>query len=386
MRWILPFVLASALSAATADTVGDMNRFAVESYRELASGTGGNLVFSPFTTWSALSMLSPGARGQTAVEIQKVLGKTAADLSGICALAGEITRSGNTGGNRLTTANSLWVQQGFGLQADFTDALRDQFHLAPMQLDFVRDLDRSRLRINEWTQEHTGGKILNLFGPGALHPDTRLVVASALYFHGIWESRFRTGNSHPGDFHLATGAAKATFMNQTAPFRYLETPAVQVLEMRYAGTSLAMDILLPKEGASLDRSLSPAELTEWFAGLQTRTVAVALPRFRSESAVSLRSMLTALGMATAFRESDADFSGIDGRRDLALSDVMHKCWIDVAEEGTEAAAATGAVVNLISTVVSQPTVFRADRPFVYILRDAHSGLILLMGRLANPLS
>jgi serpin B len=174
-------------------------------------------------------------------------------------------------------------------------------------------------------------------------------------------------------------------MNRTASLGYLDTPALQILELKYGRTSLVFDVLLPKKVdglAELERSMTPAQLEEWLRGVHTRDVKVSLPRFRVEAEFSLKQSLSRLGMPSAFGDG-ADFSGIDGRRDMVLADVKHKAFVDVNEEGTEAAAATGVAARLVS-FAGEPPVFRADHPFLFLVRDTASGVILFAGRLATP--
>ena len=175
-------------------------------------------------------------------------------------------------------------------------------------------------------------------------------------------------------------------MNQSGRFDYTETATLQILQMRYAGTGMAWNILLPKteDGLpDLEKALTPENLIAWLGDLSSRTVRVTIPKFRAEARFSLREVLSRMGMQSAFR--DADFAGIDDRRDLAVADVVHKAFVDLTEEGTEAAAATGISAVLVSTVLpDKPVVFRADHPFVFLIRDTRSGVILFAGRFANP--
>jgi len=220
-----------------------------------------------------------------------------------------------------------------------------------------------------------------------LDESTRLVLSSAVYFYGKWEHPFQPNQTRLAPFKLGNGStAETSFMNQTGHFGYAETPTVQILEMKYAGTGLALDVLLPKPGSSLrdlEGRLTEDHLAGWLAQLSDRNVEVLIPKFRVESQFSLREMLSRMGMGRAFTGS-ADFSGIDGQRDLALSNVLHKALVDVSEEGTEAAAATGSAVALVRMIVPEHTVFRADHPYVFLIRDAQSGLVLFAGRLTNP--
>jgi serine protease inhibitor len=368
--------------------VAGMNSFAASSYRELAGPD--NLIVSPFSISTALSMVLDGARGGTATEISKVLGQHYPDRgyhAALAALVEELTKSGNIGANQLLSANGLWVQSGFRIQSDFENTIR-QYYGAPVRgLDFLSNPNAARAAINSWTEQQTKGKIRELFGPGSLDGSTRLVLTSAIYFHGRWQAVFRTSETHPASFHLgAGGTVQASFMHQTGTFGYADTPALQVLEMKYAGTPLAFDILLPKnvDGLSaVEHSLTAGDLSGWLGSLRNRPVEVAVPRFRAESKFSLRETLARMGMSSAFGAS-ADFSGIDDRRDLQLSDVLHKAYADVSEEGTEAAAATGGAVRLVAMMQPPSTVFRADHPFAFVIRDTRSQVILFTGRLIEP--
>jgi serine protease inhibitor len=299
----------------------------------------------------------------------------------------QILKAANGGGNQLLSANRLWVQQDFNTLAQFRDTLQNVYQAPAAKVDFERNLESARAEINSWTDEHTKGKIRELFASGTLDNRTRLVLSSAVYFYGKWEHAFQRTETRPEPFTLSSGAAaQADFMHQTGKFGYAETPAGQLLEMRYAGTGLALDILLPKKGApsdTLEAGLHPDRLSAWLGALGNRSVQVALPKFRVEYKTSLVPILQTLGMRSAFSPT-ADFSGIDDRRDLQISQVVHKAYIDVNEEGTEAAAATGVGVALVAMVRSEVPVFRADHPFVFQIRDTRSGLVLFTGRVMDP--
>src|SRR5579885_188305 len=388
-RFVLPMLCAAAgLHAAGNPLAQGLNQFGMAAYHQIEGGSG-NLIFSPLSLSSALSMTLAGARGRTAAEIAGVLRQAYPDPQyprAFMSLVAGLSSRANGGGNQLLNANGLWVQSGFRLEPDYR-RIMDQTFTAPLEsLDFARAPERARAAINSWTAAHTKGKIGELFAPGSLDAATRVVLTSAVYFYGKWERPFSAGNTHPAPFKLGGGnTVDAPFMRQTAGFGYAETPALQILEMRYAGTGLAWDILLPKAEnglADLEQSLTPENLAAWLGSLSNRTVEAIVPKFRAEAGFSLRDALSRMGMPHAF--ADADFSGIDGRRDVALSDVVHKTFVDVAEEGTEAAAATGSVAVLVRMVVPEHKIFRADHPFVFFIRDTQSGLILFAGRLQTP--
>jgi serpin B len=247
---------------------------------------------------------------------------------------------------------------------------------------------RDRSQINRWTEDHTKEKIKDLFPAGSLDAQTRLVLTSAIYFYGKWQDPFVTSRTQPAPFTLPTGATtQANFMNQTSHFGYTETPSAQILEMRYAGAGIAFDVLLPKALTGLrdlEKSLTPEKLTGWLGNLTTRDVQVSLPKFRAESEFSLHKALSTMGMPTAFTDK-ADFSGIDPKGGLAISEVVHKAFVDVSEQGTEAAAATGIAMRATAMrMPEQAVVFRADHPFIFLIRDTRTGGVLFIGRLMNP--
>jgi serpin B len=349
-----------------------------------------NLILSPFNVATALSMALAGARGQTADEIQSVLHvhyDSTYDAAMGDLLAG-LSKEGNTGGNELHAANGLWVQKGFAIQPAFETTLADNYRAPLTPLDFIANPEAARSRINGWAEEHTKEKIKNLLPAGSLDARTRLVLTSAIYFYGKWQDPFVASRTQPAPFTLPAGATtEASFMNQTSDFGYTETPSAQILEMRYAGTGMAFDVLLPKTLAGipdLEKSLTRENLSGWLGKLATRKVQLSLPKFRAESQFSLGKALSAMGMPVAFT-GDADFSGIDPKRGLAISEVVHKAFVDVSEQGTEAAAATGIVMrHAIMRAPEQAVVFRADHPFIFLIRDTGTGVVLFIGRLMNP--
>jgi serpin B len=384
----IPFLLAGQLLASSDVTPG-MNRFAAVAYRQLVQKND-NLILSPFSISTALSMLLDGARGQTAAGMAAALNQIhpgPAYHGAVASLAEQLTKQANLDGNQLAIANGLWVQQGFPLESEFEQTIRTLYQAPLTLLDFRTNAEQARHEINSWTAQHTNGRIPDLFVPGSIDAAIRLVLTSAIYFYGKWRAPFDPHNTRVEPFQLGEGRTVDTkFMHQKADFLYGETPSAQILEMKYEGTPLAFDILLPKAStglAGLQQSIKADTFSAWLGALASRKVEAAIPKFRAESAFSLRDMLSRMGMADAFART-ADFSGIDGRRDLFLGDVVHKAFVDLSEEGTEAAAATGITVH--SLAVRQQTTFRADHPFAFFIRDTTSGVILFEGRLLQPKS
>ena len=384
----LPFLVAGVLLGAS-DVVPGMNRFAVDSYHQLATGDT-NAILSPFNISTALSMLLEGARGQTAEAIAATLHQQPHGYSAaVASLAADLTKIGNTGSNELSIANAIWLERGLPLETAFENSMRTLYQAPLTPLAFSTNPNQARGEINAWTAQHTKDKIQELLGPGAVTSATRLVLTSAIYFYGKWQKPFNTALTRPEPFHLGTTSVETGFMHQQGEFSYTETPSAQILQMPYAGTSLAFVILLPKTNdglPDLERSLDSKALGGWLDKLAEEKVEVTIPKFRAESQYMLADALSHMGMATIFSH-DADFSGIDGRRDLYVSAIVHKAFVDVSEKGTEAAAATGTAMRAMA--MRRPPrlyVFRADHPFVFFIRDASSGAILFEGRFVRPAS
>ena len=363
------------------------NAFAVRLYG-VVSGEAGNVFFSPLSISTALAMAYAGASGKTAQEMEQALSFT---LSGdaLHRSVNEALRPILGSVAELRLANRLWPQQGLQLEKPFL-ALMTEYYRAPVeQLDFRAAAEPSRLRINAWVAETTKQKIPELLTKGAIHASTAMVLANAVYFMGVWQQQFKPDLTKVEPFTTATGAVvQAPLMHQALKARYGETPDAQVVELPYSGAThgpkLAMDVILPKDAGGLvavEKSLVSAGVAAYVGALSPTEVDVSLPRFKTSWRRGLNSALQALGMHEAFRAS-ADFSAMARGGGLFISLVQHEAFVDVNERGTEAAAASGIVMR--KTAAARRVVFRADRPFVFVLRDIESGLVLFMGRLSAP--
>ena len=402
-------LIAAGLSAAgttrpdTPDGAGGVaagnNLFAFDLYRHLAADpayAGENLFFSPYSIASALAITCEGARGTTADEIQAVL-----HLPANATLRREefaridaALKSGDANCT-LQTANALWAEKAYPFLPEYI-ALAERWYSAnATNLDFVGAPDASRQTINRWVEERTGGKIRDLLPPGAVGPLTRLVVTNAIYFKGAWADPFDANKTREEEFRVAENETVTVPMMQRtgedAVYPYAETATLQVLELAYAhenGTGLSMLVLLPKNGslAAAGEVLDAQNLSTLRRSLARERVDVYLPKFTLEGEYYLRSTLAAMGMPAAFSPG-ADLSGMDGTKDLVISDVVHKAFVDVNEEGTEASAATGVVVAPGAAPPDEGIpVFRADHPFVFLILDNDTGNILFMGRVVRPVT
>jgi len=399
------------LSEDVTQVAAGNNRFALQLYQKLQS-EGGNLFFSPYSISTALAMVYAGARGETREQMAKVLslatagespspGSSAATLppgkpitpEQVAQAFGKIIKDLNARGAggkyELRTANALWGQKDYKFLPDFVTLVEREYGGKLQQVDFVKAAEQARQTINTWVDKQTNGKIKDLIGPGVLDAMTRLVLTNAIYFKGNWINQFEKDRTQDEPFTLANATTvQAPMMNQKARFGYAETDALQTLEMPYAGEELTMVVLLPKKTdgiAELGKDLTADNLVKWLQQIRQREVIVTVPKFKMTSKFSLGQVLQSMGMTDAFSDK-ADFSGMTGNRDLFLSAVIHQAYVDVNEEGTEAAAATGAVMSVTSIGPGQTPIFRADHPFLFLIRDKKTDSILFLGRVMNPKS
>jgi serpin B len=390
---VVPCVLcvASAFADPAADTlVRDNAAFAVDLYRQLAPAEG-NLFLSPYSISTALAMTYAGAEGDTASEMAKTL-RFSLGQKELHPAFGELQDSvgalGARGHVELAVANSLWPQAGYPFLTGYLDLAKDHYSATITPLDYARAAEQARVTINAWVEARTRNKIRDIVPPGVLDALTRLVLVNAIYFKGSWAHPFEPAITEPAPFALSGVATVETMlMRQSRPFGYAEDEGLQILEMPYAGEDLSMLVLLPtaKDGLpGLEANLSPQNLERWRKSLGTREVHVEFPRFKMTSAFSLNKTLWAMGMRDAFSEGKANFAGMDGRDDwLYIGAVLHKAFVEVNEEGTEAAAATAVVVQA-RAMPRQWQTFRADHPFIFLIQERKSGNILFMGRVADP--
>ena len=373
----------------------DDNQFALDLYAQLR-GREGNLFFSPYSISTALAMTRAGARGDTAAEMDKVM-HFALPQEKLNPAFGALIRQVNGDpadtkrGYQLSTANALWAQKGYEFKPDFLTITKEDYGAGLNEVDFKTAAEQARQTINAWVEKQTRDKIKDLLHQGDLTEYTRLVLTNAIYFKGDWASQFKKDRTKDAPFHLTADKSKdVPLMHQTGEYGYLDGGSFQALELPYAGNDLSMVVLLPKkiDGlAGLEKELTADKLAGWVGKLYRHEVIVSLPRFKTEQRVSLKQILSDMGMKLAFLEDKADLSGIAGKpHDLHISDVIHKAFIDVNEEGTEAAAATAVAVATAHAVrVPEPTPeFRADHPFLFLIRDTRNDSILFLGRLAEP--
>ncbi len=404
MALTLGATLTSAGPSDLPALVQGQNALAVDLYRQLRRSPdfqGRNIIFSPYSILSALAMTYAGAAGETRAQMARAFRITLADarFHAACGALLKSLAAAVRPGLKLHVANALWPRRGFPFLKSFIRLVTTHYGRRVFPQDFKRRAEAARRRINAWVAKVTMGRIRDLIPPGGVTNLTRLVLTNAIYFKGDWLVKFDPKLTREADFTLNSGRKiKVKMMRLTAPLgrpiahvRYGDRGSFKVLELPYAGRRLSMVIVLPRthDGlAALEQRLTSEELGRWLAGLHSRRVVlVDLPRFKiTTPTIELTDFLRALGMRDAFLRSRADFSRMDGRRDLSISAVFHKAFIEVNETGTEAAAATAVAIAVtsIQTVRSRPPEFRADRPFLYLIRDTRTGAVLFMGRVMDP--
>lgn len=382
------------------------NDFALELYAKLAEQQEGNMFFSPYSISTALAMTYAGAHGRTETQMADVLHfPTAASTqtgakppsgstrdhkqfhSTFCTITKSLNARGEKGAYELIVANALWSQKGYGFLRKFLELIEASYGGKLNEVDFINAAESARQRINAWVEEKTKGKIKDLIAKGVLSSMTRLVLTNAIYFKGNWASQFQEEQTRDAPFTLLDGEKIVVpMMNQTGEFKYMERGDFQVLELPYVDEELSMIIFLPKKFdglGELEKTLTNENLSKWMAKTHKQKVIVSIPKFKMTSQFALAEVLMSMGMTDAF-STNADFSGMNGKRDLFISAVIHKAYVDVNEEGTEAAAATAVVVGVTSVPPEPTPVFRADHPFVFVIRDNQSESILFIGRVAKP--
>lgn len=389
-----PVAPAAPLSGDAATAASGGNAFACDLYGRL-SKEDGNVFFSPYSISSALAMTWAGARGQTAEQMAKVLHFDLPQEKLHPAMHELIGRISGPGGAKrsyqLSVANALWGQVGYEFRKEFLDLNAANYGATLQSLDFEKAVEAARQTINAAVAAKTQDKIKDLIAPGVLNPDgnpTRLVLTNAIYFKGRWRVPFERSATKNEPFTLRDGKQVAVpMMQQTEHLGYLKGEGFQAVSLDYVGGDLAMIVLLPDtvDGlAALEKSLTAANLAAWTAKMSPKAVHLALPRFKMTQEVQLKKTLLAMGMTDAF-SAKADFSAMTNQENaFCISAVIHKAFVEVNEEGTEAAAATGIVVS--EGEVEEIIPFRADHPFLVLIRHKATGCILFLGRVMNPAS
>ena len=365
------------------------NRFAWKLYKNLSKSPNENIFFSPYSISTALAMAYAGARKETAEEMKKTLEFYLSDNELHQAFSVLLDTTKGNSNYDLTVANALWGQKDYNFLTSFLETTGKNYGAGLHEVNFAGAPDESRLLINKWVENNTNNKIQDLLKPGSITPITRLVLTNAIHFKAKWAKSFHKSNTVDEDFHGLKGKTTVKMMKQTETLEYLEDANIQAVQLPYKGDDLTMLVILPKHETLEDwqKNIDFLDIAKIARDTIPVKVELSLPKFKLTNQFSLAKNLVSLGMNKAF-QSQADFSGINGKHDLFINDVIHKAFIDVDEKGTEAAAATAIVYK--STSAQYPNFpiekvkFEVDRPFMYCILHKESNSILFMGRVTKP--
>ncbi len=396
----LSFVLLifSLSEAATQNIVDANNKFSFDLYAKLRQEKNDdNIFFSPYSIVSAFAMTYEGAREETAKEIAKVFYFPTDDRTRreqFLKMLNEVNKKDQK--YKLHTANALWVEKKYKLLDDYLKTIEKYYHGKATNVGFIdaEEREKSRKMINGWIEEKTNHKIKELIKREHLSKDTRLVLTNAIYFKGSWEMQFDKSATKEEDFKISPDKkVKVPMMSlgmkglEFPEFMYTETEDLQALELPYEGRGLSMLIFLPKKDIKeVEKKLNYDMLKQLKSRMELRPVEVYLPKFKFEGDYTLNDTLKKMGMPIAFDDNLADFSGMSGKSDLYIGYALHKAFVEVNEEGTEAAAATAVIMVTKSAVYKpkKPVTFRADHPFIFLIQHNKTGVILFMGRVYDP--
>jgi serpin B len=371
-----------------------LNKFAFNLYQQIVNKSAGtNIAVSPFGVSSLLNILYIGANGDTQQEIGNALGLTTQTPNGLdinsmthSFISESSQNSSSTDSSQFIFGNALWLQSGMQLNPPFTQRLNTLNGGLSYNVDFVKNPSQSADQINAWVANLTNNYIKNLITPGLINDQTRVILTNAIYFKGLWENAFDPSITHPGDFTLDNGnVIKVPLMSQSHSFGYAENDSFRMLVLPYKNSSLTMAILLPKQPGQFSQFVKSFNL-DTFNDLSAKEYAVdkmtvTLPKFIIQSTfANLENNLKSMGINKAFTSS-ADFSAMTSSQGIKVSKVIQKVYVGVDEKGTIAAAATG--MSIMATTV-MPMSFNADHPFMFLIYDKNSHLILFMGDVMDP--
>lgn len=386
-RIALTLVSMLLIASASAQTASEsVSAFTFQMYQKVAEKEKGNIFFSPYSISSAMAMTYVGAANETQNQIASTLHFTK-DTKALATSMGGLHQSllsKNGKGLELSISNRVWVEQTYKVKCSYKRTLKKRFKTSFGKADFIGNFQLERVKINDAVATDTKSLIKDLIPQGGLSPITRLVLTNAIYFKGKWEKQFNPERTRKGDFYVDNSTTvSAQYMSSKEQYNYYEDETLMAVELPYSN-DITMLVILPAEGTTisdLGKTLNQQKYQAITSELYSDEVSLMLPKFKSEASLTLSNTLKEMGMPIAFTD-DADFTGISNRNDLKITDVFHKAFIEVSEEGTEAAAATAVVVGVKSMPMTRT--FKANRPFIYIIRDTKTGTPLFIGRLMNP--
>lgn len=368
-------------------SAGQSSKFAFDIYKQFAGESEKNIFFSPFSLSIAMGMTYAGAEGQTKDQIADVFNFPINDNNlhkELGSLQKKMVSKGNKG-VEISIANQLWADKLYKFKCSYLRKVKKAYKAPVKRMPFRTEADNCRVEINRWVEDKTKNRIVDLLPDGSISDLTALVLTNAIYFKGQWDCKFDEGNTKEESFKTLTGKVEQVdMMKIKSKFNIYQGDRIKLLEMPYAGKEFSMVIILPDTGASLkdiEKSISFESLNRYLDLMAQADVLVSFPKFKFDSEFALKPTLSEMGMPIPFSNA-ANFSRMSGNQELKIDEVFHKAFVEVTEEGTEAAAATAVVV--VRKSVTIPVEFNANRPFMFIIRENSTGSILFMGRVTNP--
>ena len=367
------------------------NNFALRLFSRL-NGNDTNVLFSPWSMFNSIAMTFVGARGNTARQMSQELGLS--NPESFTSMLDTLTLLQDV--ESVKTANKIWIQSNFNILPEFQEQLKTYFFSDVGMVDYVKDCEGARVKINTWVENKTNSKIKNLIPPAVLGPLTRLVLTSAVYFKESWLTEFPKRNTRSMRFNVSSSKSTKVdmmYMNAKKDVMYDEADGYQVLALPYIGKKLTMNIILPKENSSLDEIINDLKLSKSRMdsviqpSMRPGNIEIYIPRFKFDFTQTYNEILQDVGLIDMFSDEMANFSGITTEvPGLKVASVIQKAFVEVNEEGTEAAAATAVVLGLNCRIprVEPPIVFKADRPFVFLIAEKSSNMVLFMGKVTDP--
>ena len=383
----LMLIFSIANSQQTSYTATEANSFAVSMYKQFAQADNDNVFFSPISISMALGMTYAGADGETKKQISEVLNFPYNDKN-FHAQMGQLQSNlldKQSEGVDIALANQLWAENSYRFKCRYLRTTQKLYNSPVKRLDFSGNPNASRIEINQWVEELTRDRIKDLLPDGSISSLTKMVLTNAIYFKGQWDKKFEAENTRDDIFTTLEGKqVKTPMMNAKEKFNVYQGDGISLLELPYQGNDFSMLVLLPNEDRSIgeiERGLSVDNLNEYISKLSEKEVQLMFPKFKFDAEYQLKPVLSDMGMPIAFSNA-ANLSRMSRSNDLKIDEVFHKAFVEVSEEGTEAAAATAVVIVLKS--ITMPVEFYANRPFIFIIRENKDGNILFMGRVTNP--
>ncbi|MDF1551068.1 MAG: serpin family protein, partial [Bacteroidales bacterium] len=381
------FLLVSIFSFSQKNSASNsINSFSFKVFEQVYSANE-NCFYSPYSIFGALSLTYEGAENKTKLEMAKVLEINSGDKTSEDFL--KVNNSLRSSKDfKLLTANSIWLQNSFKLKKSYKKISSDYYDATTENVDFIDETSRENARneINKWVEKQTNNNIKDFIKKGILTESTAMVLINAVYFNALWKNDFSSSEISFEDFIAASGdSIHCEMMNTYLNTKYYQDEEIQAIEVPYENNGASMLILLPKKSTeNIFKEVDGRYYSEIITSLEAKNVKLSIPKFKLSVNYELSDVMKNLGMKSAFSR-EADFSGITGSKDLIVSNILHQSVIDVSEKGTEASSTT-AVISMRSTVVNKdiPIIFKADRPFLFIIKENITNAILFMGYLTIP--